>query len=91
MADTLRQKLQALEVLLQGYGPYKREQLRQKLLSKAGLLRDEVLRASISAEKFARLGSRATPAAAAPEYLASEAADLEELARIVARWPAARA
>ena len=89
MAETLRQKLQALEVLLRGYGPYKREQLRLKLLSKASLLRDEVLRAGIAAEKFARLGPRPAPAACAPVALEAEAAELEALALAVARWPAA--
>jgi len=88
MAETLRQKLQALETLLRGYGPYKREQLRQKLLSKAGLLRDEVLRAGIAAEQFARLGPRPAPAPCAPEALEKQAAELEDMARIVARWPA---
>src|SRR5207248_1505873 len=34
-------KLVALGVLLREYGPYRRDQLRMKLLSKAGLSRDE--------------------------------------------------
>ncbi|HEY8211941.1 MAG TPA: hypothetical protein VIG99_30875 [Myxococcaceae bacterium] len=89
MAETLHQKIQALNELLRTYGPYRREQLRLKLLSKASLLRDEALKAVISAEKLARLGPRPTPAENRPASLEAAAAELEEMARRVARWPAA--
>ena len=52
------------------------------------LLRDEVLRAGSAAEQFARLGPRSASAPCAPETLEKQAAELEDMARIVARWPA---
>ncbi|HEU5219294.1 MAG TPA: hypothetical protein VFU23_11575 [Gemmatimonadales bacterium] len=88
MVQTLQQKLQALSQLLRTYGPYRREQLRLQLLSKASLLRDEALKVAITAEKLARLGPRPTSVANSPASLETAAAELEELARTVARWPA---
>ena len=74
-------KREALKQLLVGYGPYRRDQLRQKLLSKAALLRDEadaVLRAQ---DRFARLGASRTNSR--PQLL-TDAAELEALAHLVA-------
>jgi hypothetical protein len=89
MAETLQQKLQALNELLRMYGPHRREQLRLKLLSKASLLRDEALRAVITAAELARLGPRPGPAENSPASLEAAAAELEEMARTVACWPVA--
>jgi hypothetical protein len=73
-------KRAALTELLTGYGPFRRDQLRRKLLSKATLLRDEadaVLRAQ---DRFARLGAPRTN----PRHrLLAEAAELEVMALLV--------
>ena len=88
MAETLAGKLQALRELLAAYGPYRREQLRLKILSKACLLRDEALKTEISRERLARLGPRPSSCGSSPGSLRATAEELEHLAQEVAHWPA---
>ena len=91
MADALVEKLQALRELLPSYGPYRREQLRLKLVSKANLLRDEALKAEISRERLARLGPRPLSGGSSPMSLRAAAEELEHLAQVVAHWPSTSA
>ena len=75
------EKRQALKQLLADYGPYRRDQLRLKLLSKAALLRDEADAVQRAQVQFARLGwEKANPR---PQLLAS-AAELEAMAELAA-------
>jgi len=87
MADAFVEKLQALRALLPSYGPYRREQLRLQLVSKANLLRDEALQAEFARERLARLGPRPSSGGPSPMSLRSAAEELEHLAQVVAHWP----
>lgn len=91
MADALAEKLQALRKLLPSYGPYRREQLRLGLVSKANLLRDEALKTEISRERLARLGPRPLSGGNSPMSLRAAAEELEHLAQVVAHWPSTSA
>lgn len=78
----------SLTTLLREYGPYRRNQLRLKLLRGAQQCRDEADHLRRSAERFpqaSRLASRAMPT---PSALAAEAAILEAMAAFVATAPA---
>jgi hypothetical protein len=86
MADALVDKLKALRELLPSYGPYRREQLRLTLVSKANLLRDEALHAELPRERFAHLGPRPSSGSTSPMSLCAAAAELEHLAQVVAHW-----
>ena len=74
------EKREALTELLAGYGPYRRDLLRQKLLSKAALLRDEADAVQRAQAQFARLGRTGTNPR---RQLLAEAAELGALADLV--------
>lgn len=85
--DTLKippERLASLTTLLQEYGPYRRDQLRLKLLKAAQQCRDEADHLRRSAERFpqaSQLAPRETPT---PSALDGEAAILDAMAAFVA-------
>jgi len=74
------EKRRALTELMASYGPYRRDQLRLKLLSKAALLRDEADAVQRAQAQFARLGRPTTNPR--PQLLA-DAAELEAMANFL--------
>jgi hypothetical protein len=87
------ERLASLQALLVEYGPYRREQLRKRLLSAAQQQRDEADHLRRSADAFRRTAalrklrvSTAHPAQQRPEVFEQEATILEGMAAYVASY-----
>lgn len=94
--QALRERLKALQKLLPEFGPYRRDQLRLKLLSAAQLAQDEADHLRRHASAFRQVTGQRPPqprtrTPQTPEALEAEARLLETLAYHVASYRPAQA